>query len=49
MRVLAHFCQDQKLLALFTEDATRKSGDIYRLVSSQLLNKPLDAGIVYIF
>jgi len=38
MRVLAHFCQDPQLLALFADP----NGDVYNLVAAALLSKPVD-------
>ena len=38
MRVLAHFCQDPQLLALFADP----NGDVYNLVAAALLGKPVD-------
>jgi DNA polymerase-1 len=37
MRILAHFCQDAHLSALFQDPL----GDVYRLVASCLLRKPV--------
>jgi len=38
MRILAHFCQDQRMLALFHE-----GGDIYRAMMADLAKKPVEA------